>query len=485
MDKIKEKEGTKIGVVGAGLVGCLAALAFVSKGYKVTLFESRPDPKLADASQRNLRSINLAVSNRGIRALRYVDDELAEKVLSRVTPMKGRMIHDITGLKQESQLYGLNGECINSIDRAFLNNLLLDELRSKNVELYFEHKLVKLSNMDRGGDRGGDQDQDQDQGHGQQEQRPVIEVVDTKGKLEKYEFDYIIGADGAHSQFRYQMQKHMRMDFSQKYIDMQYIELYIPPDGVNKFSIDPNHLHIWPRHKFMLIALANEDGSFTTTFFSPWSVIESIKSSKEFVEFFKENFPDAVKLIGEEALAEAYVKNPRGSLMQVSAFPYNSPQGKALIIGDAAHSMVPFYGQGMNCGFEDVRIMMELIDKHKSIEQAFVEYSPLRKKDLDAICTLALENYYEMSSKVTNVWYLAKKKIDYSLGRWLKNKWLPLYTMISFRDDIPYSKAVEIEKAQSRIITNLQIGIFSSVLVYGIVQGLNLYDKFNVRNMTS
>ncbi|CAL1190397.1 unnamed protein product [Candida parapsilosis] len=456
----RPSDRTSIGIVGAGLVGCLAALAFSRKGYDVCLFDLRSDPTNIDRSKRNLRSINLAVSSRGIRAIEEVDKALSDKILKHVIPMKGRMIHDKTGLKQESQLYGLNGECINSIDRSYLNDLLLQELGQSGVKVCFEHKLVKLSNVDT---------------------TPTMEFSTKNGNV-KFTFDYIIGADGAHSHFRHQMQKGMRMDFSQKYIDMQYMELYIPPDPKKKFAIDANHLHIWPRHDFMLIALANEDGSFTSTFFSPWSVIESINSSNEFTQFFKENFPDAYKLIGQDALVSAFDNNPRGSLMQISAYPYNSPLGKALIIGDAAHSMVPFYGQGMNCGFEDVRILMELIEANEgAIEKAFLAYSPQRKDDLDAICKLALDNYYEMSSKVTNIWYLTKKKLDYTLGSWFKNKWQPLYTMISFRDDIPYSKAVAIEVRQSRILNNFQMGIISSLLVYGAVQGAKVYDKWRSR----
>lgn len=455
----KPNDRVSIGIVGAGLVGCLAALAFSRKGYDVSIFDLRPDPKSVDRSKRNLRSINLAVSNRGIRAVEYVDETLSKKILDHVIPMKGRMIHDKTGLKQESQLYGLNGECINSIDRSYLNDFLLEELGKSGVKVYFEHKLIKLSNVDTD---------------------PTMEFA-TKDSIVKFDFEYIIGADGAHSHFRHQMQKGMRMDFSQKYIDMQYMELYIPPDPKKKFAIDANHLHIWPRHDYMLIALANEDGSFTSTFFSPWSVIESIKSSSEFTQFFKTNFPDAYKLIGKEALISAYDNNPRGSLMQISAYPYNSPLGKAIIIGDAAHSMVPFYGQGMNCGFEDVRILMELIEANESIERAFLAYSPQRKDDLDAICKLALDNYYEMSSKVINIWYLTKKKLDYTLGSWFRNKWLPLYTMISFRDDIPYSRAVAIEERQSRILNNLQVGLVSSILIYGAVQGAKFYEKWRSR----
>ncbi|KAG2736360.1 hypothetical protein G9P44_000450 [Scheffersomyces stipitis] len=461
-----------VGIVGAGLVGCLAALAFAAKGYSVTLFELRPDPKTVDASERNLRSINLAVSNRGIRALKYVDDAMADRILEHIIPMKGRMIHDTTGTKQESQLYGLFGESINSIDRGFLNDCLLTEMRhSDDINVLFNHKLVQLDHLMR------------------EDDTPTMTFVDTrdnKAEPKTFEFDYIVGADGAHSQFRYQMQRSMRMDFQQKYIDMQYLELYIPPNtlegATSKFSIDPNHLHIWPRHNFMLIALANKDGSFTSTFFSPWSVIESIKSAQEWVVFFKKNFPDAYKLMGDDHLISVYESNPRGTLMQVTAYPYHNPTGRAIIIGDAAHSMVPFYGQGMNCGFEDVRVLMELIDtNHGNVTKSFKQYSDARKKDLDAICKLALDNYHEMSSKVTSPLYLIRKKLDYTLGKYANGtlfQWLPLYTMISFRDDIPYAKAIAIEKRQATILNRVQIVSLTALALYGAVKAAQCWDRF-------
>lgn len=440
-----------VGIVGAGLVGCLAALALAAKGFQVTLFELRSDPRLTKT--KNLRSINLAVSNRGIRALRYVDEDMADRVLEHIIPMKGRMIH--TGTKQESQLYGLFGECINSIDRSYLNECLLDEMNQADVKVLYNHKLTKIDLND----------------------TPKMTFNDDK----TFEFDYIIGADGSHSQFRYQMQKSMRMDFSQKYIDMQYIELYIPALPENKFSIDANHLHIWPRKNYMLIALPNSDGSFTSTFFSPWSVIENLKNDDEWITFFKDNFPDAFALIGEDSLRQAFNENPRGSLVQVDAYPYHHPNGKALIIGDAAHSMVPFYGQGMNCGFEDVRVLIDLIDEKKGdVSAAFEAYSEVRRPDLQAICKLALDNYYEMSSKVVDPLYLLRKKFDYFLGKYANGKyfqWLPMYTMISFRDDIPYSKAVQIEKRQQKFLRSLQLGTITTLLALGAVKAAHYWSK--------
>ncbi|KAK6458674.1 kynurenine 3-monooxygenase mitochondrial precursor [Scheffersomyces xylosifermentans] len=459
-----------VGIVGAGLVGCLAALAFAAKGYSVTLFELRSDPK-TDPSSNNLRSINLAVSSRGIRALKYVDEEMADRILEHITPMKGRMIHDVTGTKQESQLYGLFGECINSVDRSFLNDCLLDEIRHSDIKLLFNHKLIKLAHLE------------------EDSEIPSMTFIDTSlphSEPKTFEFDYLVGADGAFSQFRYQMQKFVRMNFSQNYVDMQYLELYIPPNddpkAESKFAIDANHLHIWPRHNFMLIALANKDGSFTSTFFSPWSVIEAIKSTEEWLAFFKANFPDAYKLMGEERLSSVFENHPRGALMQVDVYPYHTPNGRAILIGDAAHSMVPFYGQGMNCGFEDVRVLMESIDKNNGdITKSFKTYTDARKKDLNAICKLAMDNFNEMSSKVTSPWFLLRKKIDYTLGRYANGvffTWLPLYPMISFRDDIPYSKALEIEERQHRILNGVQAGGIAAIAIFGLVKLVQAWDKF-------
>lgn len=451
-----------VGIVGAGLVGCLAGLALHAKGYDVTIFELRPDPR-ANGGRASLRSINLAVSDRGIRAMKYVDEDIAKRVMQHVIPMKGRMIHDITGKKQESQKYGLFGESINSIDRLFLNKCLLQELSRVRVKVFFEHKLVNLVN--------GEQ--------------PELKLASKDGFEKKVKFDFVIGADGAHSQIRYHMQKGMRMDVSQKYIDMQYLELLIPRvEGVSathpsRFAIDPNHLHIWPRKDFMLIALPNEDGLFTLTFFSPWSTIEQFKDdSDKFLQFFKKNFPDAYDLIGVDRLKHAFLHQPRGLLMQVSVKPYSTPNNRVLLIGDAAHSMVPFYGQGMNCGFEDVHVLMKLLEKNRNnLVKSIGQYTAERKEDLDAICKLALDNYYEMSTKVIDPLYLLRKKIDYVLGKlgtgWLFT-WIPMYTMISFRGDIRYTDAVRREKRQATILKWLQYGSVVVLAALIVSQGRRL-----------
>lgn len=438
-----------VAVIGAGLVGALVALGLGHRGYNVTLFDLRDDPRTAGtAIKKNLRSINLAVSDRGIRGLEFVDSEMSARVLKEIIPMHGRMIHTLDG-KQESQIYGLFGEHINSIDRAKLNESLLDEIDTFNktavnqIKLKFEHKLVNLNFNTRGAS---------------------VECEVRYGVKRSFDFDFVIGADGSYSNVRYQMQKYIRMDYSQEYIDKCYLELYIPPGENGAFLLNPNHLHIWPRKEFMLIALANSDGSFTSTFFGPWSLTEALKKAEDIETFFLSNFPDAADLIGMENVVKAFTGNPKGALMQVTCSQYHFPD-KCIILGDASHSMVPFYGQGMNCGFEDVRILLGLLDEKETREAAFDTYTANRHKDLKAILKLALDNYKEMSTKVISSAYLLRKTLDSFLGRLIPQYWIPLYTMVSFRGDIPYSQCVRREKTQQKILKCIELGSITVVAI--------------------
>ncbi|ODQ66959.1 putative kynurenine 3-monooxygenase [Nadsonia fulvescens var. elongata DSM 6958] len=443
-----------VAIVGAGLVGCVAALAFEKKGYKVLLFESRPDCRSPDQiAKYSFRSINLAVSARGIETLRFIDDKLAEKVLANVLPMHARMVHDLKG-NQVSQDYGLNGEAINSIDRAYLNRLLLDEVDIKNnIKTYYNHKLV-ASDFEAEGGR-------------------VMLTFEHEGKPIIFEVDSLVGADGAYSTTRKHLQRNVRMNFSQDYIDHAYLELYIPPNPASvsnedKWSISPNHLHIWPRHAFMLIALANLDGSFTSTMFAPWKCFEELDSDDKIIGFFEQNFPDALKLMGKDTILNSFHQNPRGSLVSTKCNPYNLA-GKCIIIGDAAHSMVPFYGQGMNCGFEDVRVLINILEKNEfNIQQTYDEYSMTRNKDLLSIIDLSMNNYTEMRHSVVSNTYLLRKKIDGILARVFKNKWLPLYTMVSFRPDIMYSEAVRRETRQKAIVRSI-VNLVQNSAIIGLV----------------
>ncbi|ANB11977.1 kynurenine 3-monooxygenase [Sugiyamaella lignohabitans] len=469
---MSSNESHTVGIVGAGLVGCLAALAFANEGFKVELFESRPD--LRDPDQQvlsQLRSINLAVSARGITALRSVDEEMADRVLKDLVPMHGRMVHDLNG-KQICQKYGLYGECINSINRSLLNRSLLDELdKLDNVKVTFNHKLIRLDNLKRSSSDNLENAANSEvvRGH--------FVGTKTNESLTVENVNVWIGADGSYSQVRSQIQRALQMNFSQEYIDHYYLELRIPaknetaksshfdstcPEAVEvgteaKFALNPNHLHIWPRHEYMLIALANSDGSFTCTLFAPKSLFDKelaiSASDADVVSFFRTNFPSAIELMGDDLLLESFRKNPRGSLVCVKCSPYNVG-GKAIIIGDAAHSMVPFYGQGMNCGFEDVRTLMAILKKHEfDFETGFNEYTETRRKDLGAIVDLSMRNYQEMRHDVTSTAYLLRKSVDGFLSRVMGDFWLPLYTMVSFRADIPYSRAVQERQWQNDILT--------------------------------
>lgn len=432
----------EVTVVGAGLVGCLAALAFAERGHKVSLYDARPDLRSeVELKNASLRSINLAVSARGIEALRSVNTDMADRVLADIIPMYGRMIHDLQG-GQHPQTYGLWGECINSIDRAQLNRTMLDVIEDHpNVTFFPEHKLANIS-LSRASKKY---------------QRPTATFETSQGEERVVASDYIIGADGAYSKTRDRLQRYVRMNYAQQYIDCVYLELKIPrAEGEDPFSISANHLHIWPRHKYMLIALANGDGSFTSTLFAPPELMEQVCESRDtFVSFFKKQFLDAYELMGETQLLDSYENNPRSPLVSLKCSPYNH-KGECILLGDAAHSMVPFYGQGMNAGFEDVRVLMEILDECKwDVETAFDTYTERRHKDLVAIVDLAMRNYVEMSHSVVSLPYLVRKKVDGVLGRLFSSVWVPLYSMVSFRADISYSEALRRSARQDRIIANI------------------------------
>lgn len=461
-------EQRTVAIIGAGLVGCLAALAFERKGFKVRVYEGRPDARTPE--QRALfsfRSINMAVSSRGILALEQVDKEMADRVLKNLIPMRGRMVHDLAG-NEISQNYGLYGEAINSIDRADLNRTLLDELdKSPNCETFFNYKLVRVTFKP----------------------TPKLTFSVTQPMesdkfsniLEVNDVDLVVGADGAHSVVRSQLQKVVRMDLNQEFIDHAYMELRIGRahdelNDDNMFKMDKNHLHIWPRGSHMLIALPNVDGSFTSTLFASWKTFEDLDTDEKVLDFFWRDFPDVFEkgLMTKEDVLKSFNENPRGSLICIKCSPYNF-EDKCIIIGDAAHSMVPFYGQGMNCGFEDVRVLMDILEKRNFADfaKSFEEYTTTRHKDLTAIIDLAMRNYVEMRQSVTSTTYKMRKKLDGILSRSLHDYWLPLYTMVSFRPDIPYSEAVRREQRQASIVKNIvtwSTGLFLTAGVIGIIR---------------
>lgn len=408
----------KISIVGAGLVGSLLGINLKQRGFDVTIYEKRKDPRKSRNYQG--RSINLALSRRGILALQSVG--IFEKIAPLLIPMKGRMMHDESG-ELTYQPYGKEGQHINSVSRGKLNEILVETVEALGVEVQFEKtcEAVDFENT-------------------------VLSFSDG----EQVESDIIFGTDGAFSAIRKQMQTMDRFNFSQHYIDHGYKELQIDPIN-DDFALDPNYLHIWPRGNFMLIALPNQDKTFTCTLFFPFEgspSFHSLSSDKDIKSFFQSYFPDILSLIPD--LLTQYQRNPTSSLVTTKCSPWN--KNNTLILGDASHAIVPFYGQGMNSGFEDVRLLVELAEKLDwdwcDILPAF---SAARKKDADAISELALNNFIEMRDHVGNPDFLKRKKLEAQIQEAFPKEWIPLYSMVTF-SDLPYSEAMRLGNIQTEIM---------------------------------
>ncbi|KAK6905528.1 kynurenine 3-monooxygenase [Kwoniella mangroviensis CBS 8507] len=479
-------------IIGAGPVGALTALSLHRRGWEVEVWESRDDPRGKDAAPSNLRSINLAISSRGLEALRSVDPSLAEQFQNEAIPMKGRMIHHVDG-KQESQIYDpINGQCINSIGRPLLNQRLLESLPSQ-IKIRFQTKLSRVDLNNRIAFGSGAEKDKKDVVTGEEHDDGRIaggnsEKGKTKSKEDEHgtKFDLIIGCDGSWSKVRTSMMRMDRIDFSQSFIPHAYIELHMPADSTKPggYAIDKNHLHIWPRHSFMLIGLPNKDGSFTLTLFIPFSSLSTLNSREAASRFFIEHFPSAVQIVGEKKLLDDFMNNPRGNLVTINCTP-SAWSSHALLLGDASHSMVPFYGQGLNCGLEDVRVLNSVLEKHKissttslglgetdkDLELALKAYSVERQADLKAICELALQNYTEMRSHVLSPLHHIRRFLDSFLTRIIPSRskelhlsltdpfpttkvrgWTSLYEMVTFRPDVPYSEALRKERQQKEIM---------------------------------
>ena len=370
------------------------------------------------------RSINLALSHRGLRALE--ETGVDQQFRSIMIPMKGRMIHDADG-KLTFQPYGKEGQTINSVSRRKLNEELMTVAEQKGAQIHFNSNCLEI-NL----------------------QQSIAIIEDPTGNPIEVKADLIIGADGAFSKVRKSMEKTERFDYSQSYVPHGYKELSMPAQN-GEFAMGKNALHIWPRGQYMLIALPNNDKSFTCTLFLPFegpSSFQSLQKEEEIMTFFHHTFPDAAPLMTE--LKQDFLTNPTSPLVSIACYPW--VRQRTVLIGDAAHAIVPFYGQGMNAGFEDCRIFNGLLDQYgDDWENILNQFQKSRKPNADAIKDLALQNFVEMRDLVADPKFLIRKKIEAKLNEIYPQQWIPEYTMVTFTD-IPYSQTLEEGNIKNKIM---------------------------------
>lgn len=421
-------------IIGAGLCGSLLALRLGQRGFNVTVMEMRPDLRKVDISAG--RSINLAFSDRGNKAMKLVGIE--DKVKDLCIPMNGRMLHDIEGNTVLAPYSGREHEFINSISRGELNALLLDEAeKHKNVSIYFNRKCKSVDF-----------------------EKTTALFKDYTNNTEFIEdADVIIATDGAGSAMRksYYLGKKFLFSFSQDWLTHGYKELSILPGENGSYKAYKNALHIWGRESFMLIALPNLDGSFTVTLFLSYNEGEynfnNLTTKERVLEFFEKYFKDALELMPN--LVDDFFENPTSPLGTVKCSPWHY-KGNTLLMGDAAHAIVPFYGQGMNASFEDVVEFDKVLDEgHDDWETIFKIYEKSRKKDTDAIADLAIDNFHEMKGHVNHTNFREKRTLEMALEKHFPNDYSSKYSLVTFNEDIGYREAMLRGRAQDKAILNM------------------------------
>ena len=421
----------KIIIVGAGLCGSLLAIRLAQRGYNISLYERRPDMRKSDTEAG--RSINLALSARGLKALNIAG--LQEKVLDNTIPMKGRMIHPLGGKSFISPYSGRPTDYINSVSRPGLNILLLNEIEKyDNIDLLFDAPVhhVNIKNAQ-------------------------IEYLYKKEK-KRDQGTIVIGTDGAGSIVRRSMMPHtgeLLFNYSQDFLRHGYKELSIHPGANNSWKIEKEALHIWPRGEFMIIALPNLDGSFTLTMFHPFGTeigFHGLDSKEKVKTFFEDHYPPLLPFIPH--YLEEYFANPVGNLGTIKCYPWQA-FGKSLIMGDASHSMVPFYGQGMNASLEDVRIFDELLDQYEENWTALFEaFQDKRKENTDAIADLAIDNFYEMRDHVDDIAFMRKRKIEMHLEQQFED-YHSKYSLVTFQPELSYKEAMLRGRKQDKLLLDM------------------------------
>lgn len=417
------QKALNIAVVGSGLVGSLLAIYLRKQGHTVDVYDRSPDIRKANFSGR---SINLAMSHRGWKALDGVG--VGDEVRRIAIPMDKRAIH--LKDKLNFQNYGKEGESIYSISRGTLNRKMIDLAETAGANFYFEQKIWDVTLAD-----------------------ATLHIgEEERGEWKAVKYDMVFGADGAFSRIRHRMQRQNMFNYSQEFLNTGYKELNIPANADGTHKLDKNSFHIWPRGDYMLIALPNLDGSFTCTLFMPFegeNSFASLTDRKMVEDFFENNFPDSIDVIPK--LAEDFFKNPTSTLVTMKCFPWTY-EDKVALIGDACHAIVPFYGQGMNAGFEDISVLEELIQEYgDDWKTIFSTYQTSRKPNADAIAQLSYENFMEMSSRTADEKFLLQKKIEEHFSEKYPEKWLPLYSRVTFSHR-PYSEALAIGEKQKEIM---------------------------------
>ena len=416
----------KFVLIGSGLAGGLLAAYLGRRGYDVDLFERRADPR--EGNIVGGRSINLAISTRGIHALEKIG--IADEALRYAIPMRGRMIHDKSGELHFTPYDVDPKKCINSIGRAGLNATVIEAAqRYSNVRVHFNHRCTDV------------------------DIESAVAHLESANSVVTARGDAVLGVDGAFSAVRQSMQlKIGNFQYDESYLAHGYKELTIPPGPDGSWRMEKNALHIWPRKSFMMIALPNPDGSFTCTLFWEFEGPRSfatMKSHEDVRRFFEEEFPDAVPLM--PTLLEDFRENPTGSLVTIRCAPWYY-RDKVCLVGDAAHAVVPFYGQGMNAAFEDCVVLDKCLEEFpENRDRAFAEYFRRRKENADALADLAIGNFIEMRDKTASRTFRAKKKLDHALEAALPGIYLPLYTMVTFTR-MPYAKAAKRAQIQDALV---------------------------------
>ncbi|TFK52818.1 FAD/NAD(P)-binding domain-containing protein [Heliocybe sulcata] len=421
-----------VAVIGTGLVGCLAALGFATQfGWTVDIYDARSST--SQAIDQN-RTINLALSNRGIRTFEEIDPKMTAELIRQSVPLYGRTIHKRNGAT-EYQAYGPHGEAIYSINRLTMIALLKDAITAcPLIKVHYSRKLIKSEGRNM-----------------------LLEDPATREHMSA-SADLIVGADGAYSALREQMRRVVKMDLSTRWAPLSYMKIEVPPiieaDGSTSHAFDPAKLHVWPRKDFLLIAPSNTDKTFTCVLWAPEALLERLRDKNYCLQFFSEEFPSFMAATTHHDVVKQVTTGPIVHMSSTRCFPMND--GHRILIGDAAHAIVPYLGHGANVGFEDVRILLECLKYDSNQKRALDTYSKMRHEDLEAIEEISWGHNKELGQSVLQWRYKVRKSLDFFLARVFPGYWAPLYAAVTFEAGTPYSKVIERHRRQEMIVAALR-----------------------------